>query len=370
MNESDQHSFYYPELDGLRFVAFLLVFFHNAPAVLPIFPFTVIHDFGWIGVDMFLSLSALLLTRLLLNEHQRNGKFKIRNFYARRALRIWPLYFLAVFLAALATTELHSWTSVSVYRLVGLMTFTDNWMAAFFVGFNGFAFAPHLWTISYEEQFYAILPWVLRWFLKFQDKFKWLLVVPIVAIGIAIRAWLISLNAPYPIIYVLPLTHFIAIIGGFIAGLGLLDKPLQKVPSWLLLLIGFSYLGVIVSLPNQYTTGWHLMFTYPGISTTLIVHVFTRSEKCTYGALLRNNFMVYLGKISFGLYIYHFFGLNFGLFLVEIWGIASKSILFPIIVLTAGFIVTLSYAEITYRFFEKPFLRQKEKFTMVPSRPV
>ena len=87
--------------------------------------------------------------------------------------------------------------------------------------------------------------------------------------------------------------------------------------------------------------------------------------------VLGNKPIVHLGKISFGLYVYHFFGLNFGLFLAETLRFApQQTIWFPLIILLSGFIVTFSCAEISYRFLETPFLNLKQRFTEVPSHPV
>ncbi len=362
--------YYYPELDGLRFLAFLLVFIHNAPAALPGPFFAVLHEYGWIGVDLFLCLSAYLLTRLLLHEHQRDGGFNVQKFYVRRILRIWPLYFLVVLVSAAITIHLSGWTPLTSLRFVGLMTFTDNMMAAW-LGFNTFAFAPHLWTISYEEQFYAVLPWALRWLLKRSTRQRWLAFGGVIAAFVGLRALLIYLNAPYPAIYVLPETHFMAILGGFMMGLGLLDEVFEHLPQWMLLSGGFAYLGLVVLLPNKDVPGWHLIFTYPGLSMTLILYAIMHRKNRFRIGILENPTVSHLGKISYGLYIFHFFGLNFGLFLAESLHIApAAAIAFPLVILLSGFVVTFSCAELSYRFLEKPFLTLKLRFTQVASRPV
>ena len=94
--------FYVPQLDGLRFVAFLLVFVHHGPHLSALFaavPFIAralefLEHFGWFGVDLFLVLSAYLITSLLLIEYARHHDISLRGFYLRRILRIWPLYYL------------------------------------------------------------------------------------------------------------------------------------------------------------------------------------------------------------------------------------------------------------------------------------
>ena len=94
--------FYVPQLDGLRFIAFLLVFAHHGQRLSNLLSSGSIGrsvlDFlerrGWFGVDLFLVLSAFLITSLLLIEYDRHRNISLRGFYMRRILRIWPLYYL------------------------------------------------------------------------------------------------------------------------------------------------------------------------------------------------------------------------------------------------------------------------------------
>ena len=94
--------FYVPQLDGLRFLAFLLVFVHHGPHWDAVFAphstgnriFSFLESYGWCGVDLFLVLSAYLITSLLLIEYQQEHDISLRGFYLRRILRIWPLYYL------------------------------------------------------------------------------------------------------------------------------------------------------------------------------------------------------------------------------------------------------------------------------------
>src|SRR6186997_902177 len=81
-----------PQLDGLRGVAILLVIFHNESSHFPTLHLAGIFRNGWMGVDLFFVLSGFLITGILLDTKQSEGYLK--NFYARRSLRIWPLYYL------------------------------------------------------------------------------------------------------------------------------------------------------------------------------------------------------------------------------------------------------------------------------------
>jgi peptidoglycan/LPS O-acetylase OafA/YrhL len=101
-SSTERNAYYRPELDALRFFAFMCVFsFHRMDYV----PTDPVHDpwlfrignVGPFGVPVFFLLSAFLITELLLRERERTGRIHIKAFYIRRILRIWPLYFVAFF---------------------------------------------------------------------------------------------------------------------------------------------------------------------------------------------------------------------------------------------------------------------------------
>ena len=150
--------FYSPELDGLRFVAAFLVFVHHAPQL----PYLgAIKEHGWLGVDLFLALSAYLITRLAMLERERTGDFALRLFFIRRALRIWPLYFLFA-LAACLVSFLAGVTDAATSARWALahLSFSANLLTAV-QGYSAVSFSPHLWTISLEEQAYLLLALLL-----------------------------------------------------------------------------------------------------------------------------------------------------------------------------------------------------------------
>lgn len=121
----ERNRFYLPELDGLRLVAFMLVFIHHTDLFLYLPYLSVFHHFGWIGVDLFFALSAYLFGRLLSIEYQQQKTISFRNFYLRRVFRIFPLYFF-VTLNALALTACLNRQAIDIFRIIGLITFTDN----------------------------------------------------------------------------------------------------------------------------------------------------------------------------------------------------------------------------------------------------
>jgi peptidoglycan/LPS O-acetylase OafA/YrhL len=129
--------FYQPELDGLRFYAFLAVFVYHTLPQQPAFYrslhlplpslWAAVASSGASGVDLFFTLSAFLITALLLRERQQTGGISLRLFYIRRILRIWPLYFfvlaVAVVLAHIVPGQILPW-----YYVVGYLLFVGNWI--------------------------------------------------------------------------------------------------------------------------------------------------------------------------------------------------------------------------------------------------
>jgi peptidoglycan/LPS O-acetylase OafA/YrhL len=147
-----------PALDGVRGLAILWVILHNASDVLPgvrsglLWLYAVVAHPGWIGVQLFFVLSGYLITTGLLETQQSPTYFK--NFYVKRVLRIFPLYY-AVLIGLLVLTpflyprnELHS----TLLNELQLWTFVNNWTG---MNLNGFT---HFWSLAVEEQFYLVWP--------------------------------------------------------------------------------------------------------------------------------------------------------------------------------------------------------------------
>ncbi|MEP7220869.1 MAG: acyltransferase, partial [Bacteroidota bacterium] len=170
-NASRSGRFYHPEIDALRFLAFLAVLVHHAfpPDASTYVGFgcsagvaawiTAVVRSGGFGVDLFLGLSAYLITELLIREHEKRGSIDIRAFYIRRALRIWPLYFAFLAIVILVLPHILRHEQLSPIQSVGYLTFLGNWTCTLF-GYPASVAAP-LWSVSIEEQFYLMWPFLL-----------------------------------------------------------------------------------------------------------------------------------------------------------------------------------------------------------------
>jgi len=361
--------FYYPYLDGLRFVAFLAVFIHHSPVLAPSPFWRTLHQYGWMGVDLFLCLSAFLFTKLLFMEYQTLDNIQIKEFYIRRILRIWPLYYFFTSIMLIVSLErLGGWSPILAQRTIGIATFTDNILSAIHSKYTPLFASAHLWTISYEEQFYAVIPLFLRKLFKMAWSTKVFVIAALFFVGSLMRVSLIYFNIPHPAIWVLPFTHFESILGGIIVGLGLFDEYFNKIPSWPLFFGGIISFILVSQLPDVYIIDWELMLTYPlvGVGMSTVLYSFTKKQDWAVKRALQNKFIAYLGKISYGLYVYHLLGLSK-------WNILTFGLHFspkPLLVFCSGLIITIVTSIISYELLEKPFLRLKKRFTTIQTRPI
>jgi peptidoglycan/LPS O-acetylase OafA/YrhL len=363
---------YYPELDSLRFFAFLSVLIHHAPYLATVPAWVAIKLYGWMGVDLFLCLSAYLFAKLLFVEFQQRGDINVGYFYLRRALRIWPLYFIFIGLMLGYLAYRHLGADGLLVRSLGLVTFTDN-LVTMALGFNiALPCVSHLWTISYEEQFYMVIPWALRFFYRQKAATSLAIIGGFVLFGLALRAVFIHFQLPHRYIWVFPLAHFESIVGGLVVGLGLADPWLKRIPGWFLLIPGIVALWGVTLLPGIDQTNWTLMVTYPlvGLGVSLILAAVVRGGIWPVSLVMKNGAMGYLGKISYGLYVYHLFARELTFKLVHTFLGPSHAILYPVVMVLAMLGVTVLISAVSYQLLERPFLKLKSRFTFVQSRSI
>ena len=365
MESGKRQRFYHPELDGLRFAAFLLVFIHNANPILKGTFLETFSAYSWFGVDLFFCLSAFLITRLLTEEYRRTGNINARDFFLRRILRICPLYFFYILAGVMIIAPMEGRNINIPGHLASLATFTFN------AGYFALLPSPilifiHLWSISYEAQFYALAPWLVRRLASRDDRSVLRLLGGMYGAGSVIRALFILLQARHPAIYFLPFTHFDALIGGILLGLGRLEPVLERLPASALRTVGLACLGAIFLLPNNDVTGWGSMLTYPltGLAACLLI----APKPDLLHRIMAHPLLVSLGKISYGLYVFHF-----GAFLLattllsNALGIAAlpyPRYTFPALAL--ALILTILLSTLSYTLLEKPFLRLKARFGSAP----
>ncbi len=357
-------AFYRPELDLLRLIAFLLVFGCHATAGLSGTKVYILSRMGSVGMCLFFFLSSYLITVLLLKEKIVAGHVSIGRFFARRILRIWPLYFMALLLAV-AQTKSQPQFFISKHHLLAYLLFFGNWYSIA-AGPIRSPWSP-LWSINVEEQFYLTWPFLSKGSRGF------LLGVSLLSMGAGVAVLFYLGEEGYRAddvrIWYNSFVQFLFFGAGSLLALTLGDKQLS--PSGLIRAVYggvavvsgflFSWVGIV---PAQSAGLVVLCYGLALLcSLSLFLMVLGLSPQSIPAKLLR------WGKISFGLYVFHGPVLAaMELLLRPILGVSSRISELPIA--TLGLILTIACAELSYRFLEEPFLRLKKRMEVVPSRPV
>jgi len=364
--------FYRPELDVLRFFAFFLVFNRH---LLPYLPGASLPDrlsrsareMGAYGVCVFFLLSSYLITELLMREQGTTGDVHLGGFYVRRILRIWPLYFLAILLVVLlpASTP-HS--TFDWHRILAFLLLSGNWSLALH-GMTSILYLSPLWTISLEEQFYLLWPSIAK---RWKRPGIFAVCTGAILVSYATLAYLCAFHVTRGAgIWCNSFVQFqFFAIGGLLA-LALHQRRFQ-VAGWVRLTCGLAgcfslFLADFAFHLGQSDCPDRLATTVPAflclaLGSTLLFLAAAHATLPAWTAPL-----TYLGKISYGLYIYHLFADTLVEALFRAAGVPVKGIVRVLIYLVTA-AVTVLLASVSYRFFEMPFLKYKERFTFVKSR--
>jgi peptidoglycan/LPS O-acetylase OafA/YrhL len=246
--------FYRPELDLLRLLAFALVFLAHGPRLghssvswrQALFAaYNNGADSGIYGLCLFFFLSSYLITELLLREQETTGTVHLASFYRRRILRIWPLYYLAVGLSALCPLLLPD-SRFNWHQILYLLLFVG------YLGkdVSGQSVWGVLWSISVEELFYALWPWLVRWG---RTTLIW------VSLGLIVLSPFIGTSQRQADFWYNPLAHFLFFAGGALTALWLHGRSWQRSRSlahrrrgnWLACHVGHSLLLSVAILRSE-----------------------------------------------------------------------------------------------------------------------
>lgn len=365
--------FYRPELDVLRFLAFGGVFLfhfyrptemyvqHGIPRIVAATANAFIQG-GVFGVDLFFVLSAYLITELLLREKEEFGTLDVRSFYVRRILRIWPLYFFYITLAlvpAFNPNHVFTWRYAVPFLLLA-----GNWSIVTY-GWPIGSIIGALWTVSIEEQFYLFWPPVVR---RISRRGILAAAVGMFVVSNVTRVIMVAIHGGTNSVWCNTLCRLDPIIAGILLAIILRGRTPQIGLAHRLLLL-FGGILPLVLIANYWqihqpeTLEWMptlIGFPAVAISCTAILIAALGVVKSMPRALL------YLGKISYGLYVYHALANLLSNKVVPIHRGFAELALRPVLALA----ITIALAAASYAFLEKPFLRLKKRFTHVSSRPI
>jgi peptidoglycan/LPS O-acetylase OafA/YrhL len=372
--------FYRPELDVVRFIAFSLVFlFHVLPHVpgpraasalksfIPIF--YALSSACRFGLTLFFTLSAFLICELLIREREAAGTVYVKQFYIRRILRIWPLYYFALALGLLVAFLPGGDRGSAVY-IAWSAIFMGGW-SSILHGLPNNPMNP-LWSISVEEQFYLFAPWAVKYFNR---KSLYALCVLLLMVANSLTFYLGKVRSTGDAVWLNSLVQFECFAAGILLCLVLDGKsPRIHGGQRLIPLAGCGLCWFSASYwcrsnfvaANENPGGWHLVFGQ-GLaalgSVLLLVAFLGMNPK----RLPR--WVIYLGRISFGLYVYHELALYLlNPLLSETHASFASSTYF--IKAGGGYILTIIMASISYRYIETPFLKMKKRHTIIESQPI
>ena len=370
-------SIYFPSLNGLRFIAATLVFIHhfvNLKCVLLSgveMKSSFFSPLGATGVTLFFVLSGFLITYLLLKEYDSSLTIDIKKFYIRRMLRIWPLYFLTLFIYlgyGYFFNEIgHDFFLI---KLVLYLFFLPN--VAYILLTSG-GFPSQLWSVGSEEQFYLIYPWIMKIFRK-----KIIIIVisvPLLLIGVRFGLLSIIINQQALIFKGINVFRFLfdfidafridcMLIGGLFA---------------LLLYNQHKYLKILYSKKTQIIVyAFTIILIVSGFKILVINHtvfsilfgiiILNLASNSNSILSLENNLFNKLGKISYGLYVIHPLMLDItGNYLQPSFMNTNLNSLNILLSFCVSFGLTLALAYLSFHYFEASFLKLKHKFSIIVS---
>ena len=337
-------------LDGLRAVAILLVLaVHTTYLLVPEYQGRFIPG-GFIGVDIFFVLSGFLITSLLLEEWGRRRVISMKNFYRRRALRLFPALWVMLAVQFGYTLVEHDPGKADLKGLAAIFFYVSNWSWKF--GALTPANLGQTWSLAVEEQFYLLWPIVLLALLRSRHRrlLPWAMGC-LIAVAFFSRIALWHARVPWTEIMVQTETRLDALILGALLAYAL-QRGWRPPPS--VQAAGWLGAGVIaaVALTSHRESAWLFDggYTLVALAAALVICA-ALDDRRPLGRMLSLPPLQTLGRLSYSLYLWHFLVFT----AVERAGHARP----PSQRLVAGWGMTAVLSVASYRFVEQPFLRRK-----------
>lgn len=340
-----------PQLDVLRGVAVLIVMLYHITDLVPRLHLKPIFGFGYAGVDLFFVLSGFLITGILVRS--KDSKRYFTNFYARRALRIWPLYYLLLFFTFILLPVVHPSLKVSIFKLCQPWQAFPFFLQNLTLKRQAFDTLRVTWSLAIEEQFYLVWP-VIVWLAP--RRMLKPLALSGLFLSIALR-WCVVVGLIAPLtIYMNTLTRLDGLsLGAFLAlWIPQADERIVRLAG--IVAAGLALLATAVLRWIEPGHWAFFSFVAAAFAGTLCLAITTK-------ALSKLTFLRYTGKISYALYLVH----------VPVFTFASAyglgKIIFPHspIAAEAGlFLISIALcyglADASWRFFESKILTLKSHF--------
>jgi peptidoglycan/LPS O-acetylase OafA/YrhL len=349
------------ELDGLRGIAILLVMTHRLwPRTGALAHFDSVAGIGWIGVDLFFVISGFLIAGILLDT--KGEADCLRNFYVRRVLRIFPLFYLfvggmlltfPVLTGGFAHSAYISKSGSPLWYLLQLGNVPEG-----VLGKDPPYWLAPVWSLAIEEQFYLSFPWLVRAFdrRRLAKVLVWLFVLaPVVR-----TAAFLAVPQLDRFQYQFTLCRFDAIAAGCLLAL-VVRMPTETQPrqrTLVAIVAAASLIAIVTGLDRTTVFGRTLGYSVVAVGFAAVVLLVVRARDATSVAWLRVSPLRYLGKLCFGLYLLHRPADTIVDALAHRVGVAGDVWwLIPVKMVAA-----VALATVSWRLLERPFLRLKDRF--------
>jgi peptidoglycan/LPS O-acetylase OafA/YrhL len=350
---------YIPQLDGLRGIAVITVLIGHAASFVEALPYAGMLEYVRFTVDIFFVLSGFLITGILLDS--KGSPHYFRNFYVRRSLRVWPLYYLVLFIVfavaplfrpAMQPTVARIWPAFVFY--VQNLVYHDIY--PFGLGAT--------WSMAVEEQFYLTWP-VLVFFLK--NKALSIVSVILVVVSTSVRLVSYYQGAPPAFPHMFTFARLDSLALGCLAAIWL-RSPSCTLARWRICsyqFLVFGAAGAALARIVMHRDSSIVAYTFMAIAFTglLGISVTSDTRSSLLGRSLSAGWLRYIGKISYGLYLWHL-----PIFILWSRFLGSLSLLGPypmarnLLAFASQLLLAVVVACISWRFFEEPILRLKNMF--------
>ena len=301
-------------------------------------------------IHIFFVLSGFLITYLMLHEEKVTKKFNLLNFYRRRILRIWPLYYLIMIIGVFVLpfiSDTFYFNGAIIPNFIFLNNFTDFEPAN--VGIT--------WSVAIEEQFYFVWPII---FLLIKNKKK-LLVFCLLIFVHSLVFKLMHYKTDYTYAHTFGNTIFL--MTGCVGGV-LFMKYEHKIKSSFIGVSKFIYLNILIIAFLIILPVFHVFFNFlcilvlPVCYLTLILNLTINSNN-------KSSLLAKMGKYTYGMYLYHLTILIFVKIIFDFINLDyTNSAGINFIIALLAFFITLAVSIISYNYFERPFLKLKSRFSM------
>lgn len=330
--------------------------------------FVILAHLGWkfadgavVFMDIFFVLSGFLITAVLMQEYQRTGAISLKNFYLRRAMRLFPALFAVLAILAVFALPLPREEAIKAYRSI-LITFfyAANWVLAFSPR-EVLGPLNHTWSLAVEEQFYFTWPCALIFLLrrKWERHYSVALLLAVAAASALHRFLLWNGPASRPRVYFALDTRLDSILIGCALGLLFSWEMLPKTERQIKMLkiagrvSSLFILLVVLTSARDSAYLFQGVLTLVSVATTLVILETLYHPTGTVARVLGFRPLVWMGQLSYGLYIWHY----------PIFRQFTRFDWAPFVVTLAKLALTFAVASASYYWLEMPFLRLKSRFS-------